>query len=468
MNSNSCEYVIGAYLSRRLRENDRGVLLTLSSVKRVSGRHRSGFALPLTMGFGVVMVLVGTVMVLRTERAQVTAGNQALTAQSLNVAESGVGRVLDLLAKNPTISLYSFSRWRTAANAQQGIPGLTSCSNTGATTSIQQFAVDAASWGNIDAADASKGQYKIVDYAYTGAQPSANTPAYTSLGTGTLTIQGRTNNSTATTNLQVNVPVSSGGLRGVPFPGLWLSDPSTNGPSGNQKVAGNVFLNNCAGTANLDTANGTDPSTGQAWQVLHPPLQMPSLPAEPVGITNLSPRLVGNNVSLTLPSANDPLSTVGTQQVYAYKIPGSLAKATITVPAGQKVYIWLDGSIEKNSELRHDCGNVSGCKPTDVQIYASGSAITSPTVPSMCLNGNRELHAFILAPNYTIGVTGGGAFKGSLWAKSWGGVQSCNSSSNHTVVNQTGNWAELAGVLPASTLPPKLDKITSWQRGANQ
>ncbi|MBC8123264.1 MAG: hypothetical protein H7Y22_15690 [Gemmatimonadaceae bacterium] len=412
------------------------------------------------------MVLVGTVMVLRTERAQVTASNQALTAQSLNVAESGVGRVLDLLSKNPTISLYNFSRWQTATNAQQGIPGPTSCSNTGATTSIQQFAVNAASWGNIDAADASKGQYKIVDYAYTGAQPSANTPAYTNLGTGTLTIQGRTNNSTAATNLQVNVPVSSGGFRGVPFPGLWLTGSSTGGPSGNQSVAGNVFLNNCSGTANLDS--GTDPSTGQAWQVLHPSLQMPSLPAEPTGIINLSTRLVGNNVSMTLPAVNDLLSTLGTQQVYAYKIPGSLDKATITVPAGQKVYIWLGGNIEKNSEIIHECGNVSGCKPTDVQIYASGSAITAPAVPSMCLNGNRELHAFVLAPNYAIGVTGGGAFKGSLWAKSWGGVQSCNSNSNHTVVNQTGNWAELAGVLSASTLPPKLDQITSWQRGAYQ
>ncbi|MBC8121929.1 MAG: hypothetical protein H7Y22_08855, partial [Gemmatimonadaceae bacterium] len=271
------------------------------------------------------------------------------------------------------------------------------------------------------------------------------------------------NNSTATTNLQVNVPVSSGGLRGVPFPGLWLTDPSTNGPSGNQKVAGNVFLNNCSGTANLNT-NSVDPSTGQAWQVLHPPLQMPSLPAEPAGI-----RQIAGNIDQTLPdlARGDTLSTVGTQQVYAYKISGSLDKAKITVPVGQKVYIWLAGNIEKNSEIIHDCGTNSSCKPTDVQVYASGSAIASPTVPSMCLNGNRELNAFILAPSYAIGVDGGSAFKGSLWAKSWG-VQSCTSNSNHTVVVQTGNWADLAVVLPASTLPPKLDQITSWQRGANQ
>jgi hypothetical protein len=451
------------------------------------------------------MVLIGTVMLLRTQRAQATASNQVSTAQSLDVAESGLTRALDFINTNSNLALYDYARWKTAASNDptQSIPGLLSCANPNGATAVQQYAQSAADWTNLDANDPSKGQYKIIDYTYSGQQPTTATLANTPLGSGTLTVQGRTNGSTAFTNLRVSVPVFSGGFQGVPYPGLWLTASTTSGPSGNQTVSGNVFLNNCSGTANL--ATGTDPTTGQPWKVYRPSTSLPNLPAEPTGIIDLSTRLVGNNVSLTLPGSAtattttpvpetcvqvnknrtvcteggtvsttvtvpDALSTLNGQPIYAYRIPSSLGKATITIPAGQKVAIWLYGNIDKNTEIIHECGSTTGCLPTDVQIYATGSAVTGGAVPSLCLNGNRQLEAFILAPNYAIGVAGGGnggGFKGSLWAKSWG-VQSCTSNSNHTVVVQTGNWAQLSNTLPASTLPPRIGPPTSWQRQAKQ
>lgn len=69
---------------------------------KIALRRRSneqGFAIPIAVGMGLVMLLVGVTMIIRSQGDQVTASAQKATAQSLAIAEGGLSRTLDTLNK---------------------------------------------------------------------------------------------------------------------------------------------------------------------------------------------------------------------------------------------------------------------------------------------------------------------------------------------------------------------------------
>ncbi|MBC8120757.1 MAG: hypothetical protein H7Y22_02835 [Gemmatimonadaceae bacterium] len=430
-----------------------------------------GFALPLAIGVGLVMLLASTIMIFRSQRDSVTASNQKQTNQSLGVAEAGIARVLNILPQYPTLATYNFADWKNANATTPAVPGLVSCDNANGGSTVDNFADTAANWTNLDPNDISKGQYKVIDYQY--SDPTNHlTP-----GTGTLTVAGRLRSGTlslAGTYLSVQIPVANGGVRGIPFPGIWLTD----GGTGNNTLQANVFLNDCSPSAN-SVVIGTDPTTGDAHQVLHTNLSFPALPAKPLVDINLplgSLSLNGGrttislNSNLTLPRGTDiPVTKVvdgQSIQVYEYHIAGDFdiaGSARLTVTPGAKVYFYLDGDIPSPSgDIMHDCGSNTSCKPTDFHIYGYG-----PSGSEICTNGVGYIEAFILAPNYSVGVAGSGGgqggIEGALWANSWSNNGGCGSNTSNIVATQAANWNQLAA-FPPQQLPPRVAPLQSWQR----
>ncbi len=67
---------------------------------KIALRRRSseqGFAIPIAMGLGLFMILIGATMIMRSQGDQVTASAQKGAAQSLAVTEGGVSRSLSTL-----------------------------------------------------------------------------------------------------------------------------------------------------------------------------------------------------------------------------------------------------------------------------------------------------------------------------------------------------------------------------------
>lgn len=291
----------------------------------------------------------------------------------------------------------------------------------------------------------------------------------TTPGIGTLEVEGQTG--TATSHLQVSIPVQAGDINTVPVPGLWLK---SGGMSGGQKVQGNIILNDCSVTASPTTYQDIDPTTnkpyidpntGAPYKTLQHSVIFPNLPSQPSPIPNTL--TFSKKSTFILPdTTNDIASTKNGKTVYEYYVTNIPAGANITITSGQKVIFYLNGNIEKGTDITHSCpldvsGNkLPGCDSTDFKIFGYGSSGSY-----VCLNGNNHIDAFIFAPDYSAGVNGGGSgggFYGSLWVKDFTNAPSCSSSSSHTVVFQSADWTSL-GLTPKN-LPPTITPISSWQR----
>ncbi len=433
-----------------------------------SRSNDAGFTLPVVFGLGLFMILVGATMIVRSQGDRITASTQVGTTRALSAAETGITRYQALLNTNRTMAMYPSCTntsgscenisWTNGANLPKG----TSCtSNT--TTTITAAA--STNWQYVDSTNATtkqdKGQYRLVSYTYPN-------PGVTP-GTGTLIIEGRVGQAdlsggssqkdvgTATTRLRVQIPVSPGDVKNIPIPGLWIK---TGALSGNQSVKGNLLINDCSLSGITDTSYQEltggqpykDPETGQPYKTIQTGLEFPDLPPKPTYAINTLPS------GGTLPATGNTATTktINGQSVQVYEYSATTAvTGSYTIPAGKKVIIYADSSIDANVD--HNCTGVANCKDTDVQIFGYASS------GSICLNGNQHMYAFIFAPNYSAGMKGGGnsgGFYGSVWAKNID--TACASNSNHVIVYQSASWDSI-GITP-KYLPPSISSATSWQR----
>jgi hypothetical protein len=299
-------------------------------------------------------------------------------------------------------------------------------------------------------------------------------------GTGTLIVEGRVNEgavadagngnpSTATSRLQLALPINDGGAISDGVPGLWI----TSGGTGGNQIEGDVFLNDCGISLNSVSVTGTDPTTGQPYAAKHTNLQFPDLPTQPTGVNSLG--TLSGSVNLTLPRSGVDTATTKvingqSVQVYEYLVTSinMTGNSTLTITSGERVTFYLDGDIDSqgNSNVVHSCEDASNnpipnCKPTDFQIFGYGGSGSK-----ICLRGDKVIEAFILAPNYVGGVAGSGGgsggIKGSVWLNSWSTSNSCGSNTSNTVIEQEARWDELG--LEPKNLPPRLNGGSSWTR----
>lgn len=462
--------------------------------------RESGFAMVIAVSLGLIMILVGLTMTMRSQGDQITASQQKATDQALAAAEKGVAYYQQFINANRMLSTYP-----DCTKDRTNEPGGTACKDKEDSTedsikmswsnvskipeispacmtdeSRKDIETDIetekakTSWEPVDSTDVTKGQFRLVSYRY---DKSPNIYP----GNGTLIVEGRMANSTsndeetkakakAITQLKVVIPVKTPDIKNISVPGMWIGHPNDSTGTGNNTIQGNVLLNSCS----VNLANiKIDPTTPQ-FSAQYTNLPMPDVPAMPAMENRVpNPDVPGTiplgiiNSNLTLPRPIDlPEHRIkfNDRLRYVYSATDIVkggGSTTLTITPGQNVVIFLSGNISKNVDIIHSCVGVTDCFPTNFQIFG-----TKASGGEICLNGNRFIDAFILAPTYKAGVAGGGndgGINGSIWVDDWSNGANCGSNTNNVVVRQTASWDELIGLQP-KYLKPTIDRITSWQR----
>lgn len=139
-----------------------------------------GFALPTAVGMGLIMILIGTTLIMRSQSDLVSASAQKDTAQSLSVNEVGVTRTLAAFKQNLVLVTTPYN-WAT---------NITTGWTTGGGSSLVGVTADKG-WITLSGF----GHFKIDKY-------TPNTP---SAGIGTLEVSGTTDTNTAILK-STNVP----------------------------------------------------------------------------------------------------------------------------------------------------------------------------------------------------------------------------------------------------------------------
>jgi hypothetical protein len=405
-----------------------------------------GFTLPIVLGFGTLMFLLGLTMILKSQGDQITSTSATVTNKGYSVAESGISRFQSLINQNRVIAAYSdcaSSRSSSGVCSDTGaaaaswsnasvIPGI----NTTNTTTVQTLA--STQWQDIDSSNAALGQYRLVSYRYNGTPgtPAANAE-------GALTVEGRiqqngsgatatASSRTATTRLQVTFLLEPASMLPIPFPGLWVKNSLSTGDTEADVLAytsaSPVTVNN-PGYAN------------ERSDIL-----MPDPPPKPT--TNIV--AITDPAGLTLPRSTDTGAYNSATGEYQYSV--SQITGTFTITPGYKVAIYLDGNLDMTGgkkAILHDCSTApsgTSCSPTDAKIYGN----PTNTNGELHLGGNASIcDIFFLAPTYTVNLNGGGQAQGCgggannngiYWVKAWNG----GGQGNHVSLSQTtADWIDL-------------------------
>jgi hypothetical protein len=275
-----------------------------------------GFSMPVAMGTGLIMLIVGQTLIVRSYNDRVASLGQVAGNGAVGVAEIGLTRYQAFLNRNrelafldacvPASSTSTCSRdtWRNAVTSTKLANKVCPASSPELRTQRLQAmaAQDTAAWQDIDSTNPRQGQFRLVSY-------TVNDPSHPTAGN--LVVEGRlgqegsgatavADGDTAAARLQVTIPLTGGRL-GQPatYPGIWLTtlNTSTTSPStfssGTTSVSSpspialdvraNVFVSDCG--ANL-SAIRVDPSTQQNHMVMQTDMPMPSLPPLPVAMPN--------------------------------------------------------------------------------------------------------------------------------------------------------------------------------------
>jgi hypothetical protein len=457
------------------------------------------------------MILVGLTMTMRSQGDQITASQQKATDQALAAAEKGVAYYQQVLNTYRSLALYPdcAATVRTNENEACGDPNPptgtisitqmswsnaskinninTSCDASMNPTDIETR-VASTIWKDVDStSDTIRAQFRLVNYQYNGSRGIAYiSPSTTELGTGQLTVEGQMIDTSTSpfrvisrTRLQIDIPVKQSPPGNISVPGVWVGASATedgNG-TGNNRIRGNVLIGCDIAESNINIVGNhrairtrarmpnvlTRPTTGV-------------IPLNTINSSTSGAQQVSGRTVLTLPRTGitpaDATTTFNGQPTFVYSVDTIAQNTDLKITPGRRVVIFLTGSIaENNVTIEHNCSlapSGTTCRPTNFQIYGEATSGN----PQICLNGGAYMDAFILAPQYMVGVAGagnGGGIRGTVWAKIWGnnaadGGNTCGSEASNVVVEQTEIWEELGSSLLPEFMKPTLDPISSWQR----
>jgi hypothetical protein len=484
--------------------------------------REKGFALPLAVLIGLILMVTGITMMMRAQGDQSKVIAQKAQADALRSSEAGLARVQDLLNSVRVMAKFnsncpSGDCWQTAQVVPTPSPGLqkdlkklytaATCSDPNAAATLsakidELRGLSGGQWFDLG----NNRYYRVVGYNFDDTNPPPD-----GLGWGVLTLEGRSRTSAETDLTNTDIDRDSGDnaasrnrvvvtipilpSRPLAFtrttvPALWVSEGATedlsqtsqitvSNPnySGGAKFQGDVVMSDTTEATGFVEGTGTLQPNLECYinqnniQQPEPPEPAPNTPykAQFVGVPfpNL-PRIPGPSLgdltsSETFPRLGDTPSPNG---VYEYIVDNiNLSSGKITITPGQRVVFYVRGDI--NGVIEHDCSSVSPptvCKPGNLQIYANNELAF--TAPQICLRvgQNQRLEAFIFAPDYSLGKTGNGDFVGAAWGKNWGKILTCASNSGAVAVTQGVEWTDLIQNLkpnPLNTLP-QLGKIANW------
>ncbi len=437
-----------------------------------------GFVIPIALGFGLIMLLLATASVLRSQNDNISAINKRSTARSLVAAETGVARVQDFLNRNreaatvqacltpPSTLGACLDTTTTAPSGSWDFPGnIPNCPT--AFTSADTTLTDDNDWQAVDSGDTSKGDFRIVSYSG-----------------GVLNIEGRTNvgtNGEAKSKIVATLPVT------YPTDGwvaaLWANETITDTPTVNSNAVINYTSSSCTTAA----PSVTLPVTGtKLFKTTYP---MPAAQTKPTTALGTTTTPATNTISYyaltnisTLPGKELPRLTTNTAPYTSNDQPGSdgvyryivtTFDDSLKVTPGKKVWIWVTGNINLSDKvIANQCsatGSTTGCGPFDVRIYPQATGGT----PTLTLNkGTAVCDVFFHLPDYAITFNNTGTVStqdcgsstkntGVYWVKSWAGAG--------TVIDPPrATWATALAatglVNSASPLRPVIGAVSTWDR----
>lgn len=485
--------------------------LKIALIRRSS---EQGFALPLAVGMGFVMLLIATTLVMRSQGDQTTALVQKSTAQSLTVAEGGIARSLFNLQKQNNGAYLALSYDRlyndndtnttdktflgpngifkdgdeetTEVNQWSDPPNRPPCTPTGSIpipTGLESGTIGTGSSGN----------YTIKAYRYRdpdGAPRSGDE-------TGTLLIDGTQSN--AESQVQVTIPIVQSALSGS-FPGLYASNSVNLGNNDILKVAGqngssaNIICKDCVVPAaqcsgNKPTQAGLEAAVGKNNNgVIDGTIYIgnPQLPPLPTAPSTACSETSGPNCSINLGSfnvstmANLPRSSdvadraawaisnptawgTAVNEPYHYVITDmNIGNNVVTVNTSTApVYLYVSGnvSLSGSGAIAH-----TG-RPADLRLYGKPADANNSNDQTITISGGSSAsRIFIYAPDATVGINGGSNdpdILGAVWAKTWNGSSSNNADIKvpDDMPMQLGGSFSGAGMQAFGSGPPN-----TWQR----
>jgi hypothetical protein len=233
-------------------------LLLLKSLLQRRARDE-GFTLPMVIALGLVMLLLGTINIVKSSEENISAISQNSSSDALAIAEVGVTKYRELLNQNRILTVYNHDQWNDADLDPNDNVSAQACNNMTTTpTGWKDGGISAApnsttKWWelkeNIDgvAGNETIGEYRLVSYIYDidnnpavnnnnnfniSADVNANFPTVTSNDNdtdndgesdaiGILTVQGRSPDGTSVAQIEVEIPLRINDLENF-APVLWV------------------------------------------------------------------------------------------------------------------------------------------------------------------------------------------------------------------------------------------------------
>ena len=436
------------------------IVLRKSNSLDTRSTNQAGFALPVAIGMGLVMIIVAASMIGRAQSDQIITNSQRETSRSLSVSEAGIIRVQSFLDRHKILATKNLSEWSNALDSLS--PVQSSCRLIDLTVTKQQTELfKNKNWINLDNSDRNKGRYIIVDYQYRD-------------GVGKLTVAGEidaynTTQNSAKSTLTVEMPIGNESAKIAP-PALWANTFNLNP---NQKITGQIQATACPqlpntdpdGIVGVDTSNILLISGIPSGQIIADPFTLIPAPKVAPATAILLPAIT---TSIQLPRLRS-IDTPDAKGEYNYLVDvddptsGHSIKLTdldlikIDVTATQKVNLYLKGNIDLAGSQTL---NVNPTHP-NLRIYGSNQTL------KFRIKDNASITAFIHAPfadaksissstpNPNKNITGG------LWVNSWDST----TSPNEIPIIQAGDWSDF-GIVKLEQ-PAQISPVSSWQRVGN-
>lgn len=417
----------------------------------------AGFAMPLALGLGLVMIIVVASTIGRSQSDRSTTISQKETYRALGVSEAGLLRIQLFLDRHKLLTKHNLDKW---AETLDLLP--TEQANCGsinlplAKQKVQVFKNH--TWIDLDSNDRTKGRYRVIDYQYQS-------------GIGKLTLTGEvdpynSNNNSSNSTLTVEILLDSETAQITP-PTLWAK---TFNLSPTQQINGQIRAAICpqitdalpSGVVGISSTNIAQLNSQPTGQIIADIFT--AIPQVKVAPNNaiLIPAIT-TTIELPRPASSDIPDAKGE---YHYLVdidsPTSehsikltdIDQININLPANQKINLYLKGNIDF-------CGsqviNLNSSHP-NLRIYGGDRTL------KLTIKDNAAITAFIHAPladaqsTNAINPRPNSGITGAVWVKSWDSA----TSSGKIPIIRSGNWSDLG--INKTVQPPQLSQLKSWAR----
>ncbi len=399
-----------------------------------------GFAIPVAIALGLLMVLLGLINIIKSQEEDLISISQTQSNKALSAAEAGVTQLRELIQRNKPLAIFDSASWTTT--------GRTLCD------SAANIGTEIAGWRSVNTNDPSLGEYRLISYDYSltdGANPTTSS-------TGTLIVEGRVDE--AISRLQLVLPVRPEDPQDFK-PALWLGQGAKSGSTVVDRE-GNILVKD---TTQTGCKTPTQPTVDnlnnpQTQYVLGDSRNLPSLPAEPSPINTISATDLA--AATELPRSGD---TPNAQNYYIYSVTGelTLANQTLEISTGTKVILYLNGNLTLNATT----GNLS-INSNNSSAYLEIYGKSSTSIVKFAGPNAITVNALIHAPDATVQLSDNPTItiNGAMWVNNWSGGSSnpitIGLDTTTVGTTTTSSYASYASK-PADNSNPQTGVPTDWQ-----